>query len=97
MLNRERRYQVDMSEALWGMGTYHYIGTKKVKIIYKGNSKTCGRCHEDQHRCPGKAIASACTKERTPLEIHMRRLMMKIERLNNQNNEPQSPKGPEVR
>ena len=80
-----------------GMGTYHFIGTNKVKVIYKGNTKTCGKCHQEQSRCPGKAIASECSSERTPLDNHMSRLMAKVERMKIQRNTTTSPKGHEVR
>ena len=84
MLNGERKYLIDMSEAVCGMGTYHYIGNNKVKILYRGNSKTCGRCHEEANRYPGRGIANKCDNERTPLDVHMRRLNIRVEKLKEQ-------------
>ena len=57
LLNGERKYLVNMDDVVCGMGTYHYLGDSKVKILYKGNSRTCGRCHEEPQRCPGKGLA----------------------------------------
>ena len=78
LLNGERKYLVDMSDAVCSMGTYHFIGKSKVKILYKGNSKTCGKCHSDSERCPGRGIASDCSNNRFPLEEYMNRLMLQV-------------------
>ena len=93
LLNGERRYLVDMSGALCNMGTYHHIGENKVKVIYKGNSRTCGRCHEEQQKCSGRGIARECTSGRISLEHHMERLRVKKERLKNRIVTDSSPKG----
>ena len=75
------------------MGTYHHIRENKVKIIFKGNIRTCGRCHGEQQVCPGKGFASECTSERVTLEHHMRRLQAKKERLRNSDKHNPSLKG----
>ena len=30
------------------MGTYHHIDGAKVREVYPGNTRTCGRCHQTQ-------------------------------------------------
>ena len=58
--NGERRYQVDFTTAARQMGTFHIVDGNKVKIFYRGNKKTCGRCHKKAHDCPGDAVARNC-------------------------------------
>ena len=42
--NGERRYKVDFSGQKRPMGSFHIIGGAKVKVTYRGNTSTCGRC-----------------------------------------------------
>ena len=56
----ERRYQVDFSKSNRQMGTYHLIDGCKVRVYYRGNKKTCGRCHKMASECPGEAVAKNC-------------------------------------
>ena len=58
--NGERRYQVDFTKSNRQMGTYHIIDGSKVRVFYRGNSKTCGRCHKVASSCPGEAVARNC-------------------------------------
>ena len=97
MLNGERKYVVDMSNSLCDMGTYHHLGGNKVKIIYRGNKRTCGKCHQTASECTGKGIAKECTSDRLPLDQHMTNMMKKIERLLLNKNIETSPKGHKVR
>ena len=43
-INNERKYQVDFSDSKMKMGTYHFLDGARVRVYYKGNEKTCGRC-----------------------------------------------------
>ena len=63
------------------MGTYHFLDGSKVRIHYRGNSKTCGRCHGDVNNCKGGAIAKECESAggaRVPLHVHMKKLWSEI-------------------
>ena len=75
--NGDRRYTVDMSTQLMNMGTFHVIMGEKVRIIYPGNTKTCGNCHEAASSCPGNGIANKCRQNNgktVRLDDHMRYL-----------------------
>ena len=79
--NGERRYQVNFSNCTRQMGTYHYLDGAKVKIFYKGNHRTCGRCHRSSYKCPGKGIAKDCHTAGGPkvyLNDHMKQLWTEI-------------------
>ena len=79
--NGERKYQVDFSKAAKQMGTYHLIDGAKVRVFYRGNQKTCGRCHKLSSDCPGDAIAKNCAAgngERVFLSDHMKKLWQEI-------------------
>ena len=59
------------------MGTYHFLDGAKVKIFYRGNTRTCGRCHCSSFNCPGKGIAKDCQSaggQKVFLNDHMKRL-----------------------
>ena len=58
--NGERKYEVDFAGSNFSMGTYHIIDGSKVRVFYRGNKKTCGRCHKSSRECPGEAIAKNC-------------------------------------
>ena len=79
------------------MGMYHLIGDSKIKVLYKGNSKTCRRCYEEAHKCPGNGIARECSGTRVELQDHMERLKRKVQRLKQQGVPLRSPKGFERR
>ena len=77
----ERKYQVDFSQSDTNMGTYHLIDGCKVRVYYRGNKKTCGRCHKTAQNCPGQALAKDCGDnggDRIPLSEHMKLLWDKI-------------------
>ena len=76
--NGERRYEVDFSKASRQMGTYHIIDGSKVRIFYRGNKKSCARCHQMPDVCPGKSIAKDCDTDRIPLSTHMKKLWQEI-------------------
>ena len=63
------------------MGTYHYLDGARIRIFYRGNIKTCGRCHKSAHDCPGGAIAKICEENgggRLSLADHMRKIWSEI-------------------
>ena len=77
----ERKYQVDFSKATRQMGTYHLIDGSKVRLFYRGNKKTCGRCHKLANECPGEAVARNCAVgggARVFLSDHMKKLWEEI-------------------
>ena len=64
------------------MGTFHYLDGAKIKIFYKGNLFTCGRCHKGRNSCEGEAIAKTCMEkggQRVSLFDHMRTLWGQID------------------
>ena len=77
----ERKYQVEFQKGFRSMGTYHFIDGAKIRIFYRGNEKSCGRCHEQARTCPGRGIARDCDKAggpRVSLSEHMQRLWADI-------------------
>ena len=80
-VNGDRRYQVDFSNATTTMGTYHYLDGERVRAYYRGNTKTCGRCHQGPGQCLGGGIARECQAEggqRKDLIEHMKELWQQI-------------------
>ena len=75
--NGERKYQVDFSENKSPMGTYHIIDGERVKVYYRGNRKTCARCHQFSEKCPGGGSAKECEESggsKVMLVSHMKKL-----------------------
>ena len=63
-INGERKYQVDFTGSKKTMGTYHFLDGARVRIFYRGNEKTCGRCHNTASRgCKGAGIARDCEEQ----------------------------------
>ena len=63
------------------MGTYHYLDGAKVKFFYRGNKRTCGRCHNDSQNCPGNGFAKDCFSNggtKVSLEDHMRKIWKQV-------------------
>ena len=63
------------------MGTFHIIDGSRVKVFYRGNIKTCARCHQAASDCPGQAIARDCEENQGPkinILDHMRNLWSEI-------------------
>ena len=67
-LNGHRSYMVEVTKP---MGSYHIIDGEKVSVKYRGQDKTCARCHKTESVCPGKAMARDCTSDRVLLSTHM--------------------------
>ena len=55
--NGKRKYQVDFTNIKRTMGTYHFLDGARVRILYRGNDITCGRCHQTAMGCLGSGIA----------------------------------------
>ena len=75
--NGECKYQVDFSKSNIQMGNYHLIDGNKVRVFYRGNGKTCARCHKPARDCPGGALAKNCSiagGNRVLLSEHMKKL-----------------------
>ena len=41
-VNGDRKYQVDFSTATHAMGTFHFLDGERIKVFYRGNTKTSG-------------------------------------------------------
>ena len=67
-MNGNRTYMV---EILKPMGSYHIIDGEKVSVKYRGQDRTCARCHKTESVCPGKGMAKDCNSERVLLSTHM--------------------------
>ena len=79
--NGERRYQVDFTSSTRSMGTYHFLDGARIRIFYRGNEKTCGRCHESARSCPGGGLARVCEDAggvRVHLHDHMKKVWAEI-------------------
>ena len=79
--NGGRKFQVDFSKSSRQMGTFHIIDGYKVRIFYRGNKKTCGRCHKVATLCPGEAVAKNCAVgggARIFLSDHMKQLWHEV-------------------
>ena len=79
--NGERKYQVDFTNSSKAMGTYHFLDGARVRIFYRGNIKTCGRCHKTARNCSGGGIARDCEDQggvRIHLSDHMKQLWAEI-------------------
>ena len=55
-----RKYQVDFSKSTRQMGSYHFLDGEVVRVFYRGNSETCGRCHQVARNCPGRGKKKEC-------------------------------------
>ena len=80
-VNGDRKYQVDFSGSSLSMGTYHYLDGERIRVYFRGNIKTCGRCHQSAQTCLGGGIARNCQSEggqRVDLFEHMRNLWATI-------------------
>ena len=79
--NGGRKFQVDFTKSSRQMGTFHIIDGCKVRIFYRGNKKTCGRCHKVATLCPGEAVAKNCAAgggARIFLSDHMKQLWQEV-------------------
>ena len=81
IFNGDRKYNVEFSDTARAMGTYHYLDGARIRVYYRGNTKTCGRCHEGAGTCLGGGIARDCHEgggKKVNLVEHMRLLWQEI-------------------
>ena len=64
-----RSYMVNVTKPL---GSYHIIDDTKVSIRYRGQYRTCAKCHKTAGECPGNSLAKDCTATRVLLSDAMR-------------------------
>ena len=86
-VNGDRKYRVYFSGQIRPMGTYHHLGGRRVRIVYQGNTSTCGRCHEPPARCPGGGLASRCRERDGPvvhISVHMDQMMAELRSIRDQ-------------
>ena len=79
--NGDRKYKVDFTNQRMPMGTYHLLNNDKIRVVYNGNTRTCGRCHQGPATCPGRGKARECGEqggERKSLFHHMKQIWQKI-------------------
>ena len=77
----DRQYRVIFEEDARKMGTFHFLDGARVKIFYRGNTTTCGRCHKSRTGCKGEGLAKACMEkggERVSLFEHMKTVWSQI-------------------
>ena len=63
------------------LGTYHFIDGANVHISYKGQRRTCARCHEIPSKCLGGGLAKDCEEKggtKVTLREHMEILWKEI-------------------
>jgi hypothetical protein len=60
-----------MVEVTKPMGSYHIIDGEKVSLRYRGQIRTCARCHHTEKECSGKGVARDCKEDRVLLSNHM--------------------------
>ena len=66
--NGDRSYMVEITKP---MGSYHIIDGEKVSVKYRGQIRTCARCHQSERDCSGNAVARDCKEDRVLLSTHM--------------------------
>ena len=79
--NGVRKYQVDFSKSTRQMGSYHFLDGEEVRIHYRGNKETCGRCHQGAKDCPGGGKKKECKEKGGPyvhISEHMRELWQAV-------------------
>ena len=79
MKNGDRKYQAIFNGTK--MGTFHFIDGERVKIYYRGNTKTCGYCQSTADTCAGAGLAKECKNKggkKVDLADHMRTVWKKI-------------------
>ena len=60
-----------MLEVTKPMGSYHIIDGEKVSVKYRGQTRTCARCHQSEKHCSGKGVARDCQDDRVLLSSFM--------------------------
>ena len=75
-MNGNRTYMVEIQKP---MGSYHIVDGEKVSVKYRGQDRTCARCHNTESACTGKGMAKNCTSDRVLLSAHMEEHWEKVE------------------
>ena len=75
--NGIRKYQVDFTKSSRQMGSYHFLDGEIVRISYRGNTETCGRCHQVAKNCPGGGKKKEC-RERGGQYMHISEHMKEL-------------------
>ena len=81
VFNGDRKYNVEFPDSARPMGTYHFLDGARVRVYYRGNTKTCARCHEVSGSCLGGGYAKDCHTnggKKLDLAEHMRSLWKEI-------------------
>lgn len=64
--NGDRKYLMDMSNMKKTLGSFHIFDGSRVSIMYSGQRRTCGRCHQTSRDCPGGGLAKNCYEKNGP-------------------------------
>ena len=75
-LNGNRTYLMEVKK---NIGSYHIIDGERVSIRYRGQVKTCNKCHCLETECSGKGLARDCTSAKVLLSEHMKKYWDMIE------------------
>ena len=78
--NGDRRYVVEFNPNL-AIGTLHIIDGQKVTFSFPGQRRSCFRCLNVSHECPGYGIARECEAaggSKKLLAMHMQEFWKKI-------------------
>ena len=78
--NGDRRYYIEFFPNI-SIGTLHIVEGQKVTFSYPSQKRSCFRCLNIAHECPGNGIAKDCEAaggSRKLLSAHMQELWAKI-------------------
>ena len=78
--NGDRRYFVEFFPNI-PIGALHVVDGQKVTFSYPGQKRSCFRCLNVAHDCPGNGIAKACEAaggSKKLLSVHMKEFWCKI-------------------
>ena len=85
--NNNRIYMVELHTE---MGSYHIIEGEKVSVRYRGQVRTCAKCHQVETVCSSFGKARDCEDERVLLSENMQQHWNKI------GYKPETPEGEDV-
>ena len=78
--NGDRKYVVEFFPNI-SVGTLHIVDGQKVTFSFPGQKRSCFRCLNVSHECPGNGIAKNCEAaggSRKLLSVHMQEFWTKI-------------------
>ena len=67
--NGNRTYMMEVKK---NIGSYHIIDGERVSIRYRGQIKTCNKCHKVETECSGKGMAKDWSADRVLLSTQMK-------------------------